>query len=111
MYSVRQGRWHILHGSVGFSGAGIKGCDINDCSSKYCPISAVSPRPTTNVVEDNNGQYVKHVYHYHRGDVCVTDNAEGEPRADENDDLVRKCSVPRCPPPGDNEGVEIMFAV
>ena len=72
---------------MGFSGAGIKGSNVDDCSSKCCPISAVSPLPTTNVVPDNNGQYVKHVYHYHRGDVGVTDKAEGE-RCDEIEMMV-----------------------
>ena len=47
---------------MGFSGAGIKGDSVDDCSSKCCPISAVSPLPTTNVVPDNNGHHVKHVY-------------------------------------------------
>ena len=89
---------------MGFSGAGIKGCSISNCSSKCCPISAVSPHQTTNVVSGGDKQCIQVV----KGSIGVTDGMEGEQRGDDNDRLVAKCSVPVCPPPGVVDDVEIM---
>ena len=92
---------------MGFSGSGIKGDGLQDCNSNCCHNIAVSPHQTTNVVSGSDKQCIQVV----KGSIDVTDHIEGEQCGDDNDRMVAKCSVPVCPPPGDDGDVEIMFGL